>query len=78
VHDCALSLVIESIKNKVMKKVVNSIKEISRELNISYYKARQIKEQIAREIKEKEKDYGIPDQMIFNGRYYVEQFKRYL
>ena len=54
-----------------MKKV-KSLKKVAKELNISYYKARKIKEQI------KSEHPGIPEQMIFNSRYVVEQFKHYL
>jgi hypothetical protein len=51
-----------------------SLKEMSRVLNISYYKARQIK----RQIKEDRGDSGIPDSIYFNGHYNVNQFKKYL
>jgi hypothetical protein len=51
-----------------------SLKEMSRVLNISYNKARQIK----RQIKADRGDSDIPDSIYFNGRYSVNQFKKYL
>jgi hypothetical protein len=60
------------------RQIVTSLKEVSVMLNISYYKARKIKDQIADKIKEEEKDRGIPDFMIFNKRYNIEDFKKYL
>jgi hypothetical protein len=54
--------------------IVTSLKEMSRVLNISYYKARKIKDQIKRD----NGGIDIPEKMFFNGRYNVEQFERYL
>jgi len=51
---------------------VNSLKEVASRLNISYYKARKIKNQIKSEFPD------TPSRMIFNGKYVLESFKRYL